>query len=101
MFRRGLSLTLLLLVAVQLLGAVALASGCLEPCPDDAEESRHAEGCPPICGDCATCAHSRQAIVQTETAGIADDTAELLSKQHIAPPTSPLAADIFHVPLLG
>jgi len=37
MHRRGLSVTLLVILALQLLGSMAFASVCPEPCPDDTE----------------------------------------------------------------
>jgi len=95
--RRALSLTLLILVAVQLLGAVAFASVCLEPCPDDTGEGN----CPPVCSLCTTCTHARQAILHSGT----DDVA-VIRERHVFPPqvfsaSSLLASDIFHVPLFG
>ena len=93
--RRGLLLTLLALIAVQLLGGVALASVCDETCPDDADES----SCPPICATCATCPHSRHAIVQTRVDVAPSPTALPPLVSSTQPPSSPLAADIFHVPL--
>ena len=95
--RRGLCLTLLVLVAVQLLGAVAVPSGCLEPCPEDSGES----DCPPICATCATCAHSRQALLQTRAEGDpASNVLHAVATPGLAP-DSLFAADIFHVPLAG
>ncbi len=95
--RRGLSLTLIAILAVQLLGAVAFASVCFEPCPDDTEES----SCPPVCATCTTCTHSRQAIVQTSAAGIPVASGRHSFLPQAAMPTSAIAADIFHVPLPG
>jgi len=95
MLRRGLSLTLLALLAVQLLGAVAFASVCLEPCPDETNSS----SCPPICAACTTCTHSRPAIVQSQSDGAAFTTTPHLFPQEVAAATSAAAADIFHVPL--
>ena len=97
MLRRGLSVTLLVIVAVQLLGSVAFASVCLEPCPDDTGDA----SCPPICAVCTSCTHAQQAIVQNAGSG-----APLMTTQHVIPPhplgtSSQLPADIFHVPLLG
>ena len=97
MLRRGLSVTLLALLAVQLLGAVAFASVCLEPCPDDTDDA----GCLPICAVCTSCTHAQQAIVQHAGSG-----APMMTAQHVLPQqplgtSSRLPADIFHVPLLG
>ena len=97
MSRRGLTVTLLVLIAVQLLGSMAFASVCLEPCPDDTEET----SCPPVCALCTSCTHAQTAIVQHAGSGL-----PLVSTHRFVPqpPTSPashLAADIFHVPLLG
>lgn len=95
--RRGLSLTLLALVALQLLGAMAFASVCLEPCPDDEEGA----SCPPVCAVCTSCTHAQTGIVQ-HSAG----ATPLISKNRFVPqqPGSicpQLASDIFHVPLPG
>lgn len=94
--RRKLSLTLLAIIAVQLLGLVAFASVCFEPCPDDSDDS----SCPPVCATCTSCTHSRQAIVR------AADGFPIVSAAHafhsrVAAPPSLIAADIFHVPLPG
>jgi hypothetical protein len=97
MARKGLSATLLVILAVQLLGVLAFASVCPEPCPDDARGA----GCPPICALCARCTHTQPAIVQRPAAGV-----PLMSTRHFVPQqhrsiSSQLADDIFHVPLLG
>jgi hypothetical protein len=97
MARRGLSATLLVILAVQLFGVLAFASVCPEPCPDDAQGTR----CPPICALCTTCTHAQPALVQRSAAG-----APLISTRHFVPQqrlsiSSQLADDIFHVPLLG
>jgi hypothetical protein len=97
MRRRGLSVTLLVLIAVQLLGSMAFASVCLEPCPDDTQGT----SCPPVCALCTSCTHAQTAIVQHTASGL-----PLMSTHRFVPqtPTSPcsqVATDIFHVPLLG
>lgn len=97
MLRRGLSLTLLAILAVQLLGVVAFASVCYEPCPDDTSES----SCPPVCATCATCTHSRQAIVETNVDGVPAMSTRDAFVMQAAAPASAIAADIFHVPLPG
>ena len=97
LMRRGLSVTLLVLIAVQLLGAMAFASVCPEPCPNDAEGT----SCPPVCALCTSCTHAQTAIVQHA----ASETPLPSTHRFVAPPpaalSSQLAADIFHVPLLG
>ena len=97
MARRGLSATLLMIVAVQLLGGMAFASNCEEPCRDEAPGA----DCPPICALCTSCTHAQPAIVQPAAAGV-----PLMSAQHFVPQqraaiSSPRADDIFHVPLPG
>jgi hypothetical protein len=97
MARRGLSATLLVILAVQLLGVLAFASVCPEPCPDDARGT----GCPPICALCTRCTHTQPAIVQRPAA-----SAPLTSTRHFVPRqrlaiSSQLTNDILHVPLPG
>lgn len=97
MFRRSLSVTLLLVLAVQLFGVVAFASVCVEPCPDDTAET----SCPPVCTLCTTCTHAQQAVVQRGV-GVAR---MMGAQERFASPAlsvdSLFAADIFHVPLCG
>lgn len=98
MSRRSLTVTLLALLAVQLLGGLVFASVCPEPCPDDAPGAT----CPPICALCTSCTHAQQAIVQQTPV----TAVELITAPHVFPSRdgaapSQLAADIFHVPLLG
>jgi hypothetical protein len=95
--RRKVSMTLLALIALQLLGGVAFASVCLEPCPDDTEET----SCPPVCVVCTSCTHSQTAIVQHASTGSPFTTAHRFVPQLSTSPSSRLAADIFHVPLPG
>ena len=95
--RRALTIAMLAVFAAQLLGAVAFASVCFEPCPDDSEES----SCPPVCALCTSCTHAQQAIVQAHGGPVVvAATSHLFEAQHSAFPSQP-AADIFHVPLLG
>jgi hypothetical protein len=95
--RRGLCVMLLVVVAVQLLGAMAFASVCSEPCPDDTEDT----SCPPVCALCTSCTHAQTAIVQHSANGVPLMAAHRFVAQHPALPSSPLADDIFHVPLFG
>ena len=96
MYRRGFSVTLLILIAVQLAGAVAFASVCFEPCPGEGDEE---QDCPPVCTLCTTCTRAPQAILDATVMGTPDGVA-----QHVLPPQLPASPpargdDIFHVPL--
>ena len=97
MVGRGLCVTLLVIVAVQMLGGVTFASVCPEPCPDDARGN----GCPPICALCPGCTHAQTTVVRRSI--VAEPlivTHEFLPQQRLS--VSPqLTDDIFHVPLLG
>lgn len=97
MGRRRLSATLLVIFAVQLLGGMAFASVCSEPCPDDAQGT----GCPPICALCTSCVHGQTAIVQGSAAGAPLMTAHPFAPQQRSSPSSQLVDDILHVPLPG
>ncbi len=97
MTRRGLTATILAILAVQMLGGMVLASDCLEPCPDDANGT----GCPPICALCTSCTHAQTAIVQRSSAGIPLMAMRGFLAQPTASVSSQIADDIFHVPLLG
>jgi len=97
MIRRGLSAALLVVLAMQLLGGMAPASACPEPCPDDTDDT----SCPPVCALCTGCTHAQTAIVQHATAGVPLMSAHRLLSVQPASISSPLAADIFHVPLPG
>ena len=97
MLRRNVSWTLLAMIALQLLGGMAFASVCLEPCPDDSEET----SCPPVCTVCTGCTHAQTAIVQHATSGTPLLAAATFAGQHSSSVTSHLADDIFHVPLPG
>ena len=83
--------------AVQLLGGMAVAAVCPDPCPDDAAGTR----CPPICALCTSCTHALTAIAQHSVIGMPLTAAHGFVPQASSAPTSQLAADIFHVPLLG
>lgn len=97
MTRRNVVVMLLILVAVQLLGTMAFASECQEPCPDDTETS----SCPPVCALCTSCTHAQTGIVQQAVASVPGlNNHRLLAWDH-SPVPSHRAADIFHVPLLG
>lgn len=97
MRRRGLSVTLLVVLAVQLLGTMAFASVCLEPCPDDTEST----SCPPVCSLCTSCTHAQTGIVQHSASSTPLLSAHRFVAQHAVATSPHLAADIFHVPLLG
>jgi hypothetical protein len=97
MARRGLSATLLVVLAVQLLGVPAFAPVCPEPCADDAPGT----GCPPICALCTSCTHTQPAIVQRPAAGAPLTSTRRFVTQQRPAISSQLTNDIFHVPLLG
>jgi len=97
MIPRGLSATLLVIFAMQLLGGMALASVCPDPCPDDASGT----GCPPICALCTSCTHAQPGIVQQSASSTPSMPAHRFVPQQPAASSLQLAADIFHVPLLG
>ena len=97
MTRRSFVVMLLILVAVQLLGAMAFASECLEPCPDDTESS----SCPPVCALCTSCTHAQTGIVQHAAEAAPGMNEQHLPSQQHSSLHSKFAADIFHVPLPG
>lgn len=97
MSRRSLSLTLLAILAVQLLGGVALASVCVEPCPDDTDET----SCPPICALCTSCTHAWHGIVRHAASGASLIATSRCLADAPQATASQLASDIFHVPLAG
>lgn len=94
---RALAVTLLVILAVQLLGAMAFAPICPEPCPDDAEGT----SCPPVCTLCTGCTHAQTAIVQHSASGVPLMSPQAFVAQRAASTSSKLATDIFHVPLHG
>ena len=94
---RGLTAILLVVLAVQLLGTMAFASICPDPCPDDAEDT----SCPPVCTLCTGCTHAQTAIVQHAASGVPLMSPQAFVAQQAASTSSKLAADIFHVPLAG
>ena len=94
---RALVLTLLAVIAVQLLGGMVFATECLEPCPDDTEET----SCPPVCTLCTTCTHAQTAVVQNASSGMPLLAAHRFVPQQLSTIAWSLTDDIFHVPLLG
>jgi hypothetical protein len=97
MHRRRITLTLLLVLVIQMIGAVAFASVCVEPCPDDTEET----SCPPVCSLCTDCTHAQTAVVRHTADAAPLMTASPVLPQHSSSSSSQLADDIFHVPLHG
>lgn len=97
MRHRGLAVTLLAILVVQLLGAMAFATVCAEPCPDD----EGGTSCPPVCALCTSCTHAQTAIVQQSVSGAPPMSNQPFIPLQTVPTSSRLAADIFHVPLLG
>jgi hypothetical protein len=97
MLRRNASVALLAMIALQLLGGMAFASVCPEPCPDDTDET----SCPPVCALCTGCTHAQTAIVQHSANGSPFMATARFLPQQTASASSQLAADIFHVPLAG
>ena len=97
MFRRRLIVTLLVILSVQMLGMVIFASSCPEPCPDDTENA----SCPPACTLCSICTHGQRAIVEQSSGGPPVVAAQQLLPSPSLATSSPVAADIFHVPLFG
>jgi hypothetical protein len=95
--RRGLAVALLFVLAVQLLGAVTMASACPEPCPDDSEGA----SCAPVCMLCSSCTHGQRAIVEQASGGPPVVPAQQLLPLASLATSSKHAADIFHVPLFG
>jgi hypothetical protein len=94
---RRVSMTLLALIALQLLSGMAFASFCPEPCADDTKGT----SCPPVCAVCTSCTHAQTAIVQHAASGTPLTSTHRFVAQLPAFPASQVAADIFHVPLLG
>jgi hypothetical protein len=90
-------MTLLAIIALQLLGGIAFASVCLEPCPDDSEDT----SCSPVCAICATCTHAQAAIVQNSTVVAPFLSSRALTGHQPVAASWPLGDDIFHVPLRG
>lgn len=94
--RRRIGFALLLIFCAQLVGTIACASVCLEPCPDESA----AGSCPPVCSLCTLCTHTQQAIIQATGNAVSFVSTPHVFTQGVAAP-SQLSADIFHVPLLG
>ena len=95
--RRTISVTLLAVLAVQFVGGMVFASVCLEPCPDDTETT----SCPPVCSLCTSCTHAQTGIVRSAVSSSPAPSGHRLVPQQPASTPSQLAADVFHVPLLG
>jgi hypothetical protein len=95
--RRKVSMTILALIALQLLSGMAFASVCPEPCPDDAKGT----SCPPVCVLCTSCTHAQTAIVQHAPTSMPFTSTHRFVAQLAASPSSRVATDIFHVPLPG
>ena len=97
MNRRRLCVTLLAILAVQMIGGMAAASFCPDPCPDDVDGA----GCPPVCALCTSCTHAQTGIVQDAASGMPSmSTLRFVPRQAAAASSQP-AGDIFHVPLGG
>jgi hypothetical protein len=97
MLRRNLAVALLLIVAVQFLGSMAFAATCLEPCPDDTDGA----SCPPVCTLCTTCTHAQQATMSDSASAGPIEIAQRLVHRALPSIASPVANDIFHIPLPG
>jgi hypothetical protein len=97
MFCRKRSLVVFAMIALQLLGGLAFASACLEPCPDDPDEA----SCPPACALCISCTHAPTAIVEHSPHVLPFVATAQYVPTPASSPDSQLAADIFHVPLAG
>lgn len=95
MLRRHVAFALVAMIALQLLGGMAFASECAEPCPDDTEET----SCPPVCALCTTCTHGQKAVVGHAPPEAPTPSARRFALQQLARSSFPLADDIFHVPL--
>ncbi|MDP9190217.1 MAG: hypothetical protein M3P06_00755 [Acidobacteriota bacterium] len=95
--RRSLALALLLVLAVQFVGAMVFASACPEPCPDDTETT----SCPPVCTLCSDCTHAQQAIVRQPANGPSLAAARRIHSLPSLDASSHVADEIFHVPLFG
>ena len=94
--RRGLTVSLLAVVVVQLLGTMAFASICFEPCPMTAMARRARRS-----ARSARTARAQQAILDSTVIGAPEGAAQsVLPFQLSASPTT-REDEIFHVPLLG
>jgi hypothetical protein len=82
---------------VQLVGGFAIAAGCPDPCPDDADGA----GCAPICALCPACTHAQSGIVERPVSAAPMASMYAFVSVAVAWPSSRIAADIFHVPLPG
>jgi len=97
MTRRGVSMTLLILIAVQLLSVIAFAAVCPQPCSDDEAGT----SCPLVCALCTSCTHGQTAIVRHASVGEPTLMAQRLVVHQTLSSSSSHADDIFHVPLFG
>jgi hypothetical protein len=95
MLRRGLTVTVLALVALQLATSIAFAPICTEPCADDEDDQR----CPAECVACVVCTHAQQGLTLADGTTGPGNVAQLTfhTRRRGSPPQR--AADIFHVPL--
>lgn len=97
MARRGLTMTMIALIAVQLIGSMGFASVCLEPCSDEEPET----SCTPVCSLCTTCTHAQQAIVPPVPNAGPDRVAVHGFQPQPGGRALPRADEILHVPLAG
>jgi hypothetical protein len=97
MIGRRLTATVLILLALQLLGGMALAADCAEQCRDEADGA----GCPPVCALCTSCTHAQTATVLHLTPSMPLTAMQGFLPQSLRSISSQLTDDIFHVPLLG
>ena len=95
MLRRHVAIALVAMIALQVLGGMAFTSVCVEPCPDDTEET----SCPPVCALCTTCTHGQKAVVRQASPGAPVPSARRFALQQLARTSFAPADDIFHVPL--
>jgi hypothetical protein len=89
-------LGLLLLLALQLSGAVTTLSWCAEPCPEDAGDE-----CPPVCAVCTSCAHVKLATVADSDASVTLAASHDIAPSSTGTMTLGVSFEILHVPLAG
>ena len=97
MMRRRLCVALLAILAVQMIGGMAPAPVCPDPCPDDDDGA----GCPPVCALCTSCTHALTGIVQDSASGLPSMSTQRFVPRQPAAASSQPAGEIFHVPLGG
>lgn len=95
MLRRHVALALVAMIALQMLGGTAFASECVEPCPDDTEET----SCAPLCVLCTTCTHGQKAVVRQAPPVAPAPSERRFALQQLVRTSFAPADDIFHVPL--